>query len=255
MKLEDYGELFAYELAFWSQGLTNPAYGISELGDLSLDLSTKFRALAIMALLVKGDHTLFCHNLIRSAMSRRTYLLRVRADGALQDHHFASGRYGPMLDAISAGDLGLAREIGNLAPTSWRKEAEYQEDYCYAQILRMLVDAAQRPELEPLLAQFEAYTEGAANSRLDVCRALVVRDKDLFEEAFGGLLRERELQIAADEERGQLEVPEVVAERQVFVEGLAVLRLADTLGMPTQREYRYCPSLARLPMDEPFPGE
>ena len=46
-----------------------------------------------------------------------------------------------------------------------------------------------------------------------------------------------------------------MAERQVYVEGLAMLRIADRLGLKTQGEYLYCPSLARVSMQKPFPGE
>ena len=52
-----------------------------------------------------------------------------------------------------------------------------------------------------------------------------------------------------------MEDPEIVAQRQVFVEGLAILRLAERRGLTTQAEYQYCPSLARVPMRTPFPGE
>jgi hypothetical protein len=255
VKLADYGEPIAYELAFFSQGLTNPVCPISEAGDLSLELSTKFRALAIMALLVKGDHTLFCHNLIRSGRVRRTYLERVRAEGKLEEHHFVSGRHDALADAIAAGDFALACEIGDLAPAEWRKEREYEDDYCYGRILRTLLDATPEDSLKPLFTQFDTYLEGAENPRLDVARALASRHVAAFETAFDDLLRSRGHQIDADEERGQLETPEVMAERQVFVEGLALLRLADLRGIETQREYRYCPSVARLSISEPYPGE
>lgn len=255
MKLGDYGEPIAYELAFFSQGITNPACPIGEAGNLSIEVSAQFRALAIMALLVKGDHTLFCHNLIRSGMVRRTYLQRVRAEGKIDEHHFVSGRYGALLDAIAAGDFALARELGDLAPTEWRREREYEDDYCFARILRMLLDSADAALLAPLFNQFEIYLEGAPNPRLDVSRALAARDAAAFEIAYADLLGDRERQIDADIDRGQLETPEVIAERQVFVEGLALLRLAGLLGVETQPEYRYCPSMARLPMSEPFPGE
>jgi hypothetical protein len=48
-------------------------------------------------------------------------------------------------------------------------------------------------------------------------------------------------------ERGQLEDVHVLAQRHVSIEGLALLRLADRRGIPTEREYLFCPSLARLP--------
>ena len=52
---------------------------------------------------------------------------------------------------------------------------------------------------------------------------------------------------------GQLEDVHVLAQRHVSVEGLALLRLAGRRGIPTAREYLFCPSLARLPASEPCP--
>jgi hypothetical protein len=47
----------------------------------------------------------------------------------------------------------------------------------------------------------------------------------------------------------------MMAERQVFVDGLALLQIAERLGFSLQPEYLYLPSLARVPMQKPFPGD
>ncbi len=52
-----------------------------------------------------------------------------------------------------------------------------------------------------------------------------------------------------------MEDPVVIAERQIYIEGLAILRIADKLGFVTQSEYRFCPSIARVAMVKPFPDE
>jgi hypothetical protein len=256
MRLEDYGEALAYDIAFWMQGLTNPTYPIEELGKLSLELSDKLRALAIITLLVKGERDFFYHNLIRSGMARATYLQRLQAAGIQDDHHQASGRYEPLLDTIASADLALARRIVHLSPTEWRKGHEYEDDYCYAQLLHRFVQETPHAQaILPLLEQFEAYLEGQQSARLDVCRALVQRDQNAFDEAFVALLDEQEIKIATDKARGMEDSPVIVAKRQIFIEGLAILRLAEGRGLTIQREYRYCPSLARVPMQTPFPGE
>jgi Immunity protein 49 len=256
MKLEEYGRPFAYEIAFWMQGLKDPEYPVDELGTLSLELSSKLRSLAIMTLLVKADTDRFYHNLIRSGMARETYLQRLKDEAIDNHHHRASGRYEPLLDAIAAGDLELARHIADLSPREWQQGHEYEDDYCYAQILHRLVqEIPPEQELPSLLERFEVYLDGQASARLDVCRALAERDQDAFNEAFRGLLDDQEARIATDKARGEMEDPEIVAQRQVFVEGLAILRLAELRGLMTQQEYRFCPSLARVPMGTPFPGE
>jgi hypothetical protein len=256
MILEEYGESLSYDIAFWMEGLQNPTYPLDEFGKLSLEVSDKFRSLAIIVLLIDGNTDLFYHNLIRSGMARETYLNRLRNEGVMQDHHFASGRYEPLLDAVAAGDIVLAQRIVTLSPTEWQREQEYEEDYCYAQILHRLVqDQPPERELHQLLTQFETCLEGEVSARLAVCRALTEGDHEAFDEAFSSLLDEREEQIEANKARGQLEEPQVIAQRQVFVEGLALLRLAERRGLTTQSDYQHCPSLARVPMNTPFPGE
>jgi hypothetical protein len=256
MILEEYGESLAYDIAFWVEGLMNSEYPVDEIGRLSLEISDKFRSLAIIVLLVHGDTDLFYHNLIRSGMARERYLKRLRDERLTQDHHFALGRYEPLLDAIAAGDIALARRIVALSPAQWQKEREYEDDYCYAEVLRRLIqEEPPEHEISSFLKQFEACLEGESSARLDVCRALTQRDQEAFDEAFTAILDEREMLIAENKARGQLEDPQVAAQRQVFVEGLAILRLAEGRVLKTEQEYRYCPSLARLPMTKPFPGE
>lgn len=255
MKLAEYGPTLAYEVAFWMQGLIDPEYPIEKLGKLSLDLSDEFRAMAIMVLLVKADSDRFYHNLMRSGFARKTYLRRLKQEGIDKDHHRASGRYEPMLDVIAARDLELARHIAEFSPTEWQRGHEYEDDYCYAQILhRMIQETPPDRQILQFLEQFEAYLGGESSVRISVCRALAELDQGAFDEAFDALLDEREAKIMAEKERGT-EDPLVMPNQVVFVEGLAILQLAKTRGLVTQSDYRYCPSLARVPMRTPFPGE
>lgn len=244
---EETGELLAWEIAVWYQGFLSPDYPIEELGRLGLELAANFRALAIIALLIRGDSELFYQNLIRSGETRETYLQRLKQAGIDKDHHQVSGRCEQLLDAIAAGDFVLARRIASLSPTEWRPGHEYEDDYCYAQVLhRFVTEPPLEEEIPPLLSRFEAYLEGNPSARLAVCRALAQKDQDAFDESFDDLLDEQEDRIAAAKARGQMDDPIVVSQRRVFVEGLAILRLAEMCGLETQPEYRYCPSLARV---------
>lgn len=256
MKLSEYGKPLAYDVAFWSQGVTNPAYPIDELGNLSLEVSDKFRSLAIITLVVQADSDQFFHYLVRSGRSRDAYLSRLKKEGIEDDHHRCSGRYEALLDSIAAADLALARDIAGLSPLEFREGHEYDDDYCYAQCLHRLIrEEPPKDEFQGFFDRWAAYLEGKDTARLNVCQALLAQDQAAFDEAFEALLDERQATIGEDKERGQIENPPIVAKRHVFVEGLALLRLADIRGLKTQQEYRYCPSLARVPMINPFPGE
>lgn len=256
MKLGDYAEPLAYETAFFLQGLANRDFPLEELGGLALDLAKKFRTLAIIVLLTKGDPDLFYHNLIRSGRSWLAYLSRIRETTPVVDHHWCSGRYDPFLDVVAAGDLQLARQIAVLSPAEFRRTHEYEDDYCYAQILYRFVQEIQAPgTVEPFLARWAQFLERQSSERLRVCRALNESKQSSFDEAFAELLDHREMKIESDKARAQSEDPDVIAQRRVFVEGLSLLRLAEVRGLRTEGEYQYCPSLARSAMRKPFPGE
>ena len=256
MKLADYGEALAYEVAFWMQGVFDPNYPIGQLGKLSIEVSEKLRALAVITLLVKAESDFFHHNLIRSGRSRLAYLQRTRREGIEADHFRSSGWCDSLMDAIAAGDLDLARQIDSFSPGEFRDGHEYEDDYCCAQILqRFIRKPCPEDEIPPLLARLEAYLDGKANGRFDVMKSLAEKNQAEFDAAFASLLLERDVRVAVDKERGQLEEPHIVAQRLVFVEGLSFLRLAEFRGLTTEPEYQFCPLLARAPMTTPFPGE
>ena len=97
-------------------------------------------------------------------------------------------------------------------------------------------------------------------SRVEVARraTLVLQDthvevpitvRDLVE--LGRFAHRGTAQAAHD--RARIEEFDVIAARQLFVDGLALLRMATQLGLSTQDEYRGCPSLARQVTREPLP--
>lgn len=253
MKLQDYGEALAYETAFFMQGQNDPDYPIQELGELCLSISTKLRSLAIFALLINADIDNFYHNLIRSGKARETYLRRIHDTGIIQDHHFASGRYQPILDAIAANDFDLGKQIVALSPSEWQKGHEYEEDYLYSLIIHNLIlESSPFEDISALIDRYDVCCISETANRGSLTRALLLRDQNLFEQSFEELLDFREREISADKARAQMEEPEIMANRYVFIEGLAILRLAERCNLATFQEYRFCPALARIPMLTPY---
>lgn len=256
MKLADYLEATSYDIAFWSVGLRNPDYPADGLGALSQELAVKLRAMAIMVLLVRGDADAFFRNLIRSALARIAYLERLSRDGIEGDHHQGAGRTRTLFDALAAGRGDLVVRQVELAPASVLTGHEYEEDFHCAQVLRqMCLPLADVSIIERELAEFESSLGNVTDPRLDVLRAIHTRDAAAFAASFDALLDARDARIADDRRRGQLEEPHVIAERLVYVDALALLRLASRSGLPCAADYRYCPSLARGEIAAPFDGD
>lgn len=256
MKLTEYLEILAYDIAFWLTGFTNRDYPLAQLGELSMDVTQKLRAAAIIILLTKSDSDAFFHNLIRSAKCRVAYLTRLNQAGANDDHHQASGRIEPFLDAVAASDFATARQIIALSPTEWMQGHEYEDDFCYAQILHHLITVPRNDaDLRNLLTRYESALSGRSDARFDLCKVIIENGKEEFEQAFEDLLAQRTAQIESNKTRRQMEDPVVIAERQIYIEGLAILQIAGRLGFASESEYLYCPSIARVAMKKPFPGE
>lgn len=242
------------DAGFWWLCVEDRGTPVEKVGDLSLEVSYKLRTLAILALLGKASTDGFVHSCTRAARARRLYLRRLVEAGIDRAHHRVSGCYEPLLDAVAAGDMALVGEIAQLTPTDFRPPDEYEDDYCYAQIVeRLCRNRVPEEDLPPLLDRFETYLAGADNPRLSVCHALAARDPEQFSEAFVSYLTEFETRIQKNVARGELEDVHVLAQRHVSVEGLAILRLAGRRGIATEAEYRYCPSLARKPASYPCP--
>lgn len=208
-----------------------------------------------MALLSRGKANRFFHNLIRSGRIRCAHLERMQRERAFEEHDFVSGVLGPLFDALAAGDFALVQRMGGLSPSVFRPGHEYEDDHCFAQILfRMSHGPQTDADLPPWLARLAQVGQGEGDARVQVCAALVSRDAEAFADAFDLLLRARQAEIDADVARGEIEEPMVLAQRLVYIEGLALLRLAQARGIATEAEYAFCPSLARLPMTEPCPA-
>ena len=255
MKLADYVTPVSYDIAFWMTAFENPDYPLDQLGNVSIDVQGKLRAAAILVLLTKGDSDVFFHNLMRSARCRLAYLQRLRDAAISNAHHQASGRVDAFLDAVAASDFTSARAIAALSPTDWLQGAEYEDDFCYAQVLHgLLAPQVDRKRLPGLFARAETLLAGQADARLSVAKAIYDHDQSAFDESFEALLAGRTAQIEADKQRNKIEEPVMMANRQVYVEGLALLNIAVRLGLITQQEYLYCPSIARLPLQKPFPS-
>ena len=248
-------EPLSWDIAFWLQGATDPETPIEELGELCLELEEKLRGAAIILLLTEAKTDAFLHNLIRAASLWRGYLERCRAAGIDDDHDYCAGRFDPMLDAIAGRDFVLANTLAALAPSKYREGHEYESDFCYARTLHtLLTETPDKDALAALANRCAAAGDEMSAARAEACLALGARDQGAFEQGFSALVRARQDEIAKEEENGRQGTPTVYAARAIFVEGIAVLNLAERYGIALKRDYPMCPSLARVPMRQPYPG-
>ncbi len=246
MELGESGVAIAYETAFLLQAFENPDCSVDQLGTITIDACENLRVLGILSLLVNADTDGFYHNLMRSGRYRVKYLER-SAEELEDPYHSCSGRVSPLLDVVAAGDWLIAKNLIELSTDVWQHGKEYEDDYCFAQIIHGF-SIGSGALVKEKLGQYEQYLDGRHDARFSVCEALGSKDQGAFDSAFVDYLEEHSSWIESRKEGPQTEEPKMLALREVYVDGLAILRLAERLGLRTENEYLFCPGLARRAM-------
>jgi hypothetical protein len=252
LDLSDVGDDLAVYLQFaieQAEAAPDPA----SLAAAAMSVSSHYEALALTELLLDANTDAFVHHLIRSAQTRLWLFDRVEHSAETAKATKAS-YLRPFVDALACGAWDLAREVASRETDVWAERTEYEDDFCYARALHLLVQGQTQAAMS-LLDRYEAVLEGAAQPRLDLCRVLLAPDPDSAEDAFHALLDQHTARIDAMKEDSSywdgsdsLLYPNVF----VFTEGLAWLTLLERAGMAMTDEYRYCPSLARHVQAGPF---
>lgn len=210
----------------------------------------------------------FCHNL-RVAGIGKLFLedeggplvWHLHQSGAAFAHYLAetrrepppSNKLRPFFDAVAAGDFTSAERIARRARRAWAKGLEYEEDFLFVEFLMQhFFLGGSAADGHGLLARYEAALGAAEDARLPICRALLDLDARAFDEGLSLYLESRSIHFEAVASRQSLPPDVLVTERYFSLEGLALLRLAESKGLPVSPDHLHVPSTAREARREPF---
>ena len=211
---------------------------VSEIEEVFEALCFQFESLGIYGLLTKYDLDDFYRNLILSGFCRRSYLERCKAKGVSESLYHAISRTQSVFSCIVADQVNLAKELISMSSNVWLKDGEYEDDFLYYQfIYKLLISPKNKNELTSILESFEKVLDGDFSSRYSVCKSLLDRNNEAFNEAFTDLIIERENYI---DNKVFHNDPMFLAHDFVFIEGLGLLLLARSLGMVVEKDYKYC---------------
>lgn len=231
------------------------AWKLGELGELCEELCVAYRAAGIAALLLDLDTDRMHHMFIRSGLTRVFLLERMTPEDRDGSRFCKVTRANGFFDSIAANQLDLGRRIIALGPQQRHDRFEYEEEYCYVRFLHELLQGGGQDEQNRLLDRWKTLLEKTTDARYDVCRALQGRDGEGFDGAFSRLSSDWTVEIEAQQRSLTRDEIEFAGARHVNVEGLALLRLAERVGITTRDEYEYCPREARAAMSAPFPND
>jgi hypothetical protein len=224
---------------------------LSQLDTVTQDL----HIIAVATLLVDGNAQGFFLNLCRAAENWR------RLHALLRSRKLApppTTKTVPLLAALAAGHFELADALAS-APTAERLEAEeYEDEYLWASILRHL--ARQTPPavstVKPLLTRLQKANKKEYGHRCDAVLALLAKNPEDFAKAFEQARLDYELQTEKKAASFATPVTAFAPHRFLWLEGLALLRLAERAGIVLEAaDLKYCPPLARVPMTAKYAGD
>ncbi|WP_437669527.1 hypothetical protein [Sorangium sp. So ce131] len=199
---------------------------------------------ALSSLLSEADTREFRDRLLQAG-GVRAQLLGFARQRALHQHRLCcASLLDPLLGCVATGAFDLARRIAEVAPREPILDEEYEEDFWYAHALHMLVSGSVR-ELPAAIERFEVALAGMAAPRLPMLKGLSGRDQRRFDAGLEQMIEEREQYF--ERKRGTLvrDAMAYATERHIFLEGAALLVLAEQAGLKTRREYRFIPRIAR----------
>lgn len=155
-------------------------------------------------------------------------------------YYLARGRGEFLLDALCAGDEALAREIDEALPPEWMPDVENEEDFLYLKLLpALLPGAAPHSEDTQRLARL---LEELGTPRLKVLDALLRAHELDFENALTEVTAEWREGIEKARESGPVDPYHDRTEAHVFIEGVALARVARLRGMKTAQQYPFIPA-------------
>lgn len=213
-----------------------------------------YRLLAICAMLEDADVDGFAALLAKSGFARLEFLNRAAPGQRIPEKFVCGSKNLGFSSALAAGDLGTAVAIARLSPRGHFEGVEYEDDFLFFHFLHSMVsDPKDEDTLRRILARWEEVLDGGPSSSRAVCEALLGGDGKDFDAAFEGFVGGRKKDLEIWKESLTYDAGLDATEGKIFVEGLAVLRLAEIKGVPTQREYDLVPDLARVPVGTPLP--
>lgn len=153
----------------------------------------------------------------------------------------------PFFDAVASGDDQAAADIASRSRPTWNADAEYEDDFLYVRFLMMMFYlSAGQPELAAILQRYEQVLDGEPDLRWEICRALLADDTPALDTALLELSGEVSRQVQAKIQAGVVTDGFADTERYIWVEGLALIRLARSKGLVVAKDYPLAPSLAQI---------
>ena len=202
--------------------------------------------------LLNLDIKLFYVSLYKGA---KTYLdlLLLRKSVNLDEYYLCRSRGTPLLCALAIGDYSLATAIAeNSLP--FHSQMEYEDDYQSYSLLPLLYSCIENSEaIAKGLEIFENTLEGDPSARLDSVKAIYEKDEKLFNESMLLLIEQWRESVKKKRRSDKIEPMYDKTSANIFVEGIALVRLARQNGLDSDLSYSFIPDEILMHSIKEFP--
>ncbi|MCY1030186.1 hypothetical protein OV207_01870 [Corallococcus sp. BB11-1] len=213
-------------------------------GAALLKICLDHRRLAIAHLLGALDVRAYSQHLQQSARAYVFMLRQARVGTAVDPYYLCRSRAEPFWDALAAGDFPLAAEIAALVPAQPHPGMEDPVLFLYFDVIMAMARGEDTALLQEKLRALDAEKDPTLSFRYDASSALFHGDDAGLAKALEGMGSEHAAWFAELSETDSIAPEDAQTQTFVFMEGLALARLASHLGMQDVLPQRFIPEVA-----------
>lgn len=207
------------------------------------DIAVYLNVLAIGAALTECDVESFSKNLATAANDGRRFLIYAHRKGEQVPAFYNL----PLLSALAINRLGLAAQIASVSArekSPWEYDDEfYGALFVQEYVLNSVESDKETVNLGVICDKIDEYLE-MPTPRVQFFRALLSKDLETARSAFGDWNRE----VAEEyDKKNQAEVGSYwdIVTRRIWIEGLAMIRMAEYRGFQFDEDYLLIPTIVR----------
>jgi hypothetical protein len=204
-----------------------------------------YRVLAACALLLDSDTSQYRVYLCSAGQARLDFLRGAAGAGAIRPNYLCCSKDLGFACAVAAEDWQTAKEIATRSQTSHDARVEYEDDFLFFHFMHtLLLDPSNAAAAGAIIARWERVLEGATSGHFEVCKCIQEADQKSYPLAFESLVESRQRRLDVYEQDISADRELLAVERGLFIDAVAVAKLARVRGLQLQGGYAGAPELA-----------
>ncbi|WNG33320.1 hypothetical protein F0U61_06590 [Archangium violaceum] len=219
-------------------------------------IAFSYRVLGICALLRHLDAEQFAKLLRKSGLARLQLLRQATPENPVPPRLLAISHDVGFCAALAAGDLNTATRIAERSPDTYVDGWEHEEDFLFFHFLQQLLhapdDTAARHRT---MERWTQVVEGEPTVYFTVCRTLLDADEAAFSMALEELIETRKESLRKYRQQLDFDQELDATEGKVYINGLALVRMAQSRGLTVPERLELIPRQARVAACEVLPED